>query len=342
MSVDRGTLLGLFISGSAIMLLGIGLNVAILIELKTVKLQSRLTPWLLRSQVVFDGLACSLTILILWVQKIPTNDEVSGAIVCYLWDSQSSFWTAIALSTCNLMCITFDHLLATVHCVTYRIYQTRYIVACCIATFIYTLLVALPISLVVYYTNGTCQTEVRPEYVVAFYTAKIHQSLWAVVYYLLPLTFLITVHFRVACHIKANFRLRHTFTAPVAELSSATGQESNCGSVNDIGDAQSRSVIKSLTVGTFCLITSMILAHSYDSFYYVFGPSLGYAYIVGSAEQLISLLITAINCAVNPVILALSLPSMRKKIFHHMRMIKQHLGQFCHSCPSVRMKPNIH
>ncbi|KAF5401727.1 hypothetical protein PHET_04760 [Paragonimus heterotremus] len=156
--------------------------------------------------------------------------------------------------------------------------------------------------------------------------AKIHQVLWAVVYYLLPLVLLITVHFRVIWHIKAYFRLPHTFNKPTAELSSTTVYESNCGSVGDEGDVQFRSVIKSLTVGTFCLITSMILAHSYDSFYYVFGPSLGYAYIVGSGEQLISLLITALNCAVNPVILSLSLPSMRTKMFRYVKMIKQYLG----------------
>ncbi|KAF8562363.1 hypothetical protein P879_09842 [Paragonimus westermani] len=313
------------------MLLGIGLNFAMLIELKTVKLQSRLTPWLLRSQVVFDGIACFLTILILWVQKIPTYDDVSGAIVCYLWDSQSSFWISIALSTCNLMCITFDHLLATVYCVTYRIYQTRYIIGCCIATFIYTILVALPVSLVVYYTNGKCQTEVRPEYVVAFYTVKIHQGLWAVVYYLLPLVFLIVVHFRVVWHIKSYFRLRRPFTSSTAEQSSTIACESNSGSVSEEGAAQSRSVIKSLTIGTFCLITSMILAHSYDSFYYVFGPSLGYEYVVGSGEQIISLLITALNCAANPIILALSLPSMRTTVFHRMRLIRQCLDEFCHA-----------
>ncbi|KAF5397805.1 hypothetical protein PHET_09007 [Paragonimus heterotremus] len=312
------------------MLLGIGLNIAMLVELRTVNLRSRLTPWLLRNQVMFDGLACCLTILILWVQEIPTYDEVSGAIVCYLWDSQSSFWTAIALSTCNLMCIAFDHLLATVYCVTYRIYQTRYIVGCCIANFTYTLLVVL--LYLSCYTNGTFQTEVRPEYIIAFNMAKIHQVLLAVVYYLLPLVFLITVHFRVIWHIKAYFRLPNAFAGPTTELSSTTTHESNCGSVGDEGDVHSRSVIKSLTVGTFCLITSMILAHSYDSFYYVFGPSLVYAYIVGSEEQLISLLIIASNCAVNPVILALSLPSMRKRIFTHMRMIKQHLGEFFHSC----------
>ncbi|KAA3676700.1 uncharacterized protein DEA37_0008247 [Paragonimus westermani] len=303
------------------MLLGICLNFAMLIELKTVRLQSRLTPWLLRSQVVFDGIACFLTILILWIRNIPTYDDVSGAIVCYLWDSQSSFWIAIALSTCNLMCITFDHLLATVYCVTYRIYQTRYIIGCCIATFIYTLLVALPVSLVVYYTNGTCQVEVRPEYEVAFNAAKIHQVLWGLVYYLLPLVFLIAVHFRVVWHIKSYF----------PEQSSITAYESNSGSASDEETAESRSVIKSLTIGTFCLITSMILAHSYDSFYYVFGPSLGYEYIVGSGEQLISLLITALNCAANPVILALSLPSMRTTVFHRMRLIRQCLDEFCHA-----------
>ncbi|KAF8563511.1 hypothetical protein P879_09847 [Paragonimus westermani] len=220
------------------MLLGIGLNVALLVGLKTIKLHSRLTPWLLRSQVVFDGIACALTILILWVQKIPTYDEVSRAIVCYLWDSQSPFWIAIALSTCNLMRITFDHLLATVYCVTYRIYQAHYIVVCCIATFIYTALVALPVSLIVYYTNGTCQKGIRPEYVVAFNTAKIHQDLWAAAYNTLPLIFLIAVQFRVVWHIKAYFRLRRKFTAPIAELPSTTTNKCNYGSLKDQGVAQ--------------------------------------------------------------------------------------------------------
>ncbi|KAF8563278.1 hypothetical protein P879_08279 [Paragonimus westermani] len=341
MSVDKDSLLGLLVFGTAIMLLGIGLNFALLIELKTVKLQSRLTPWLLRSQV-FDGIACVLTILILWIRNIPTYEDVSGAIVCYLWDCQSPFWIAIALSTCNLMCITFDHLLATVYCVTYRIYQTRYIIGCCVATFIYTLLVALPVSLVVYYTNGTCQVEVRPEYEVAFNAAKIHQGLWAVVYYLLPLVFLIVIHFRVVWHIKSYFRLRRPFTSSTAEQSSTTAYESNSGSMSDAGASQSRSVIKSLTIGTFCLITSMILAHSYDSFYYVFGPSLGYAYIAGSREQLISLLITALNCVANPVILALSLPSMRTRVFYRMSKVKQSLSDLCHVCLTARTKPSAH
>ncbi|KAF8569659.1 hypothetical protein P879_03440 [Paragonimus westermani] len=145
--------------------------------------------------------------------------------------------------------------------------------------------------------------------------ANIHRPLWAVVYYLLPLIFLIAVNFRVIWHIRTYYRTHRTSVAPLPELPTTIANQNACDPYDDQEVMQSRSTIKSLTVGTLTLIVTMILAHSYDSGYYVFGPSLGYAYIVGSNEQLISLLITSINCLTNPVILALSLPTMRTFLF---------------------------
>ncbi|KAF6770914.1 hypothetical protein AHF37_10363 [Paragonimus kellicotti] len=138
-------------------------------------------------------------------------------------------------------------------------------------------------------------------------------------YYLLPLIFLITVNFRVIWHMRAYYRTHRTSVAPVPELSTTVSNEDSCYLHDDQGITQSRSIIKSLTIGTLTLIATMILAHSYDCVYYVFGPSLGYPYIFGSNEQLTGLLITSINCLANPVILALSLPTMRMFIFAQVR-----------------------
>ncbi|KAF5401726.1 hypothetical protein PHET_04759 [Paragonimus heterotremus] len=307
------------------MILGIVLNLAMLIGMHYINLNSRLTMWLFRSQVIFDGFGCLLTILIFWVHTIPTQDDVIKAVVCNLWYSQAAYWIAIAFSTCNLMCITLDRLLATVYCVTYRIYQTRYVVGCSIATFIYGFSIITPTILLVYYTNGTCETDVRPEFHVAFITANLHRPLWAVVYYFLPLIFLIAVNFRVIWYIRLYYRTHRTSIAPVPELLTTIVNQDLCDLHDDQGITQSRSVIKSLTIGTLTLIATMILAHSYDCGYYVFGPSLGYAYVVGSNEQLISLLITSINCLANPVILALSLPTMRTFIFAQVRKVRWNL-----------------
>ncbi|KAF7255589.1 hypothetical protein EG68_07681 [Paragonimus skrjabini miyazakii] len=303
------------IIGTVFMVLGIILNLIMLIGMHYINLSSRLTMWLFRSQVVFDGFSCLLTILTLWVRDIQLHDSVSGAIVCYLWNSQAAYWTVTALSTCNLMCITLDRLLATVYCATYRFYQTRYIVGCTIATFTYGTSVVVPTILLVYYENGTCETEVRPEFRVAFITASLDRPYWAVMYYMLPLIFLMAVNFRVVWHIRNYFRLRGSFTGPKQIVSTATATEISGGSEDRRGAAQSRSVVKSLTIGTLALIATMILAHSYDSFKYIFGPLLGHPYIFGSNEQLIGLLITSINCLANPVILTLSLPTMRTFIF---------------------------
>ncbi|KAF5397804.1 hypothetical protein PHET_09006 [Paragonimus heterotremus] len=309
------------IVGIVFMVLGISLNLVMLIGMHYISLNSRLTMWLFRSQVVFDGFSCLVTILILWVRDIQLDDPVSGAIVCYLWNSQAVYWTVTALSTCNLMCITLDRLLATVYCATYRFYQIRYIVGCTIATFTYGTFVVIPTILLVHYKNGTCETEIRPEFHVAFITATLDRPYWAVMYYLLPLIFLLAVNFRVVWHIRTYFRLRGSLTGPKQILPTSSAIEISSGPDDGRGAAQSRSVVKSLTVGTLALIATMILGHSYDSFKYVFGPSFGYPYIFGSNEQLIGVLITSLNCLANPVILALSLPTMRVFIFDRVRKV---------------------
>ncbi|KAF7255590.1 hypothetical protein EG68_07682 [Paragonimus skrjabini miyazakii] len=321
------------IIGTVFMVLGIILNLIMLIGMHYINLNSRLTMWLFRSQMVFDGFGCLLTILTLWIHEIQLDNPVSGAIVCHLWSSQAVYWIAIALSTCNLMCITLDRLLATVYCATYRIYQTRYIVGCTIATFTYGIFVVIPTILLVYIKDGACETEVRPEFHVVSITSNVHRPLWAVMYYVLPLIFLLAVNFRVVWHIRSYFRSRGSFARPKQILSNATATESSVGPDDDRGATQSRSAVISLTMGTLALITAMVLAHSYDCVYYVFSPSLGYPYIFGSDEQLVGVVITSINCLTNPVILALSMPTMRTFIFDHVRktirQFKTLLIQYC-------------
>ncbi|KAF8562514.1 hypothetical protein P879_10842 [Paragonimus westermani] len=324
--------------GTVFMILGIILNLVMLIGMRYINLHSRLTMWLFRSQIVFDGFGCLLTILILWVRNIQLQDRVIGAIVCYLWNSQAGYWIAVALSTCNLMCITLDRLLATVYCATYRVYQTRYIVGCVIATFTYGVVVATPTILLLHYTNGTCETEARPEFQIAYIAASLHQPFWAVMYYLVPLIFLITVNFRVIWHIRSYFRSRGWFTGPKQTSSTVTATENSGGPGDGPGATQSRSAIKSLTVGTLALIVTMILAHTYDTFKYLFGQSLGYPYIFGSSDQLISLLINSINCLANPIIFALSLPTMRKFIFNHVRKPIRKLKTWLLECFSQHKK----
>ncbi|TPP58906.1 hypothetical protein FGIG_05468 [Fasciola gigantica] len=77
------------------------------------------------------------------------------------------------------------------------------------------------------------------------------------------------------------------------------------------------SMLQSLHDSSLCLISGVILGHTYDTVLYIMSTSgTTYSYDVGSDAQLISVFVTTLNSIINPMIIALSVPSVRRLNLH--------------------------
>ncbi|GAA38181.2 amine GPCR [Clonorchis sinensis] len=301
--------------------MGVGtvLNVLAVSLLPRAHLQSRLTLWLLRAQSLCDLLVCLMTILLFWIDAFPYWDDIGGFLSCHLWSSQTFYWMATSASTANVVCIVVDRLWATVYAATYRRNQVRYLVLCCIGNFIYSMACSGPDVLLVQYENHTCSREYTSDIPAIEEFRRIHRYLWLVLYYMLPLVAVSVCHGYVVWHIRR--RLRPQSNLPEESQTNSTAELSESGS------GQSANIVNSLTLGAMGFIICLALAHSYDTFFYAFEWVFGTEYIVGSSEQLLGLFLNSMNASVNPILIAVSVPSFRRSCVQAARYSLDYIRQ---------------
>ncbi|KER33364.1 hypothetical protein T265_00686 [Opisthorchis viverrini] len=245
-----------------------------------------------------------MTILLFWIDEFPYWDDIGGSLSCHLWSSQIFYWMATSASTANVVCIVLDRLWATVYAATYRRNQVRYLVLCCIGNFIYSLACSGPDMLLVQFENHVCSRNYTSPIPAIEEFRYIHRYLVLVLYYVLPLVAVSVCHAYVVWYIRR--RLRPHTNLPDETQTTSTEEMSESGSV------QSANIVNSLTFGAMGFIICLVLAHSYDTFFYAFDWAFGTEYVVGSNEQLLGLFLNSLNAPVNPILIAVSVPSFRR------------------------------
>ncbi|VDP74880.1 unnamed protein product [Echinostoma caproni] len=291
MSVDSA--IGLKVFYAFVTSVGCVLNVGLFILLQHFQLSSKLTLILLRIQAIADAISCLFSTLMCVLKSRQTGDTVTDLITCHLWDSQLFYWISVVLSTSNLIWITVDRLWATVYAATYKLNFHRYLVVSSVITFIYTASLAIPVSLLVQYRNGSCIAMSLVTTEDAFYSNYVHPYVWLIFYYFLPSLVMLGVHFRIIFFMRRLIRKSNTIIPAVQQ--------------------QEQRIMRSFTICTYGFAVSLFAAHAYGTFYYVVETTNTLFYEPGSPNQLLSVFLTTLNSCINPVILILTLPSLRQK-----------------------------
>ncbi|TPP56993.1 hypothetical protein FGIG_09052 [Fasciola gigantica] len=217
------------------------------------------------------------------------------------------------MSTCNLTWIMLDRHWVTVYCATYRRYEMAYIIWTTMGTVILSVGTLIPNRLIVEFHNMACYTRIRPNHTFAFRVTMFYQPFTFVVYYLLPISFMLVAYFWVVC----NFQLMERNWRNAGRQGQSTSWSPQ---QDDQGHPESNGTFffidplyRSMTVGSLCMISIVILGHTYDTVNYLLSNLVSeYSYDFGSDVQLIGAFVNTLNSIFNPVIIALSVLSNRK------------------------------
>ncbi|KAA0194467.1 hypothetical protein FBUS_03074 [Fasciolopsis buskii] len=308
---------------------GMAANIFLFYALLSVKIESRLTKLLLRTQAATDMLSCFWNTVFIWIRNFPYTSHVVGWIHCHVWRTQTPYWLVTASSTYNLTFILLNRIWATVYCATYRRYEKAYIICTMFTNITLSILVVSPGPFIVIFENMTCITQITPNQQIVYRLALIYQPFWCVVYYLMPIAIMLVAHIRLVFYFGSE------------ELKTQ-GEEHQIQpnnwsiSVNVQSEPLSEEpaelppfvdpLHRSMSIGSFCMICFMFLAHTYDTINFLL-PSLvsSYFYDYGSDTQLISLFISTANTIANPVIIILSVPCIRTFLFTSLTARSRHL-----------------
>ncbi|THD27886.1 hypothetical protein D915_001272 [Fasciola hepatica] len=317
-------------SFTILLIIGIVANISVLYALNLVVIRSCLTTWLLRAQVVLDAFCCFWIMLFTWVRYYPYSDPLSGWIQCHIWRTQIPYWLVAFMSTCNLTWIMLDRLWATVYCATYRRYEKAYIIWTTIGTVMLSVGTLIPNMLIVEFHNMTCSTKITPNHTFAFRVTMFYQPFNFVVYYLLPISVMLVAYFWVVCNFQLMERNwqnaeRHGQSTSWSLQQSDQGQSESNGTFCSIDP-----LYRSMTVGSLCMISIVILGHTFDTVNYLLSNLVSeYSYDFGSDVQLIGAFVNTVNSIFNPVIIALSVPSIKKLPPEYLTLIIKKSKRVC-------------
>ncbi|KAA0194469.1 hypothetical protein FBUS_03068 [Fasciolopsis buskii] len=298
--------------------LGILSNISIFYAICSATISSRLTAWLLRVQAVLDAICCLWNIVFLWIRQFAVSSFIEAWIQCHVWRTQAPYWISVAMSTCNLVWIVWNCLWATVYNATYKRHEMAYIIWTTFGTLTYGMVIGIPTLMIVHLENLDCVTTITPNQTTAHHVISFHLPFWIAFHYLLPIVVMLIGHFRVICFFRSSEFKQSSDNHDWKPTWCSYLHDKECHP-----DKQEPVVLpyfidplfRSLTIGSQCLICGVIVAHTFDTVLYIMSSKDGtYSYAVGSDVQLISVFVTTLNSIVNPIIVALSVPSIRHLI----------------------------
>ncbi|KAA0194465.1 hypothetical protein FBUS_03067 [Fasciolopsis buskii] len=268
-------------------------------------------------QAILDAQSCFWNIIHLWVRRFPFADPVTGWIQCHVWLTQAPYWLIVAMSTSNITWITLDCLWATVYSGTYFHNEGVYISWTSFGTLIFGLVLVIPVMMVVELENSQCIMRPTAKQPIAYAVNSFLQPYWIIIFYLLPVLIMMVAHFRVVLY-QYSASLKQQTDNPENEppnwshpfdLREKIFVSTPSKSAHDPTDP----LFQSLIVGSRFLTMAVVLSHTYDTVLYLMSKNVeGYAYDVGSDVQMVSVFVTTLNCIIDPIIIALSVPSVRR------------------------------
>ncbi|TPP65438.1 hypothetical protein FGIG_09531 [Fasciola gigantica] len=299
--------------------LGLIMNTIVLTILSKKKLTSRVTTALMRSQCIVDGYVSMMALLYQIIGPVIITPWVElNRILCYAWFMDQLFWLGALLSVQNLVCISFDRLMAVNWPIFYRLHQLGLIIGCYIYIAIICLFMFIPTFLLRHFDNtNTCSFAVPVKASALHQFLDIHAILWSLLAYCLPATFIITCHVVVIRFVRQAKNSEH-------------------------GDEQQRKSQKSLyklIKITATLAASILTFHALETMRYLLASFHIVDYEPGTPEQQVDVLVIAFCCFLNPCLSLNTKVSLRrlvnKYILHKMSKWKLSTAQWTQSDSKV-------
>lgn len=271
--------------------LGTIMNTTVLIILFKNKLTSKLTTALMRSQCIVDGYASMMALLYQIIGPVIITPWVGvNRILCYAWFEDELFWLGPLLSVQNLVCISFDRLMAVNCPMFYRLHQIALMVGCYIYSVAVCLLLFLPTILLRHFTNETCSFAVPAKNSPLDQVLDLHSIFWLLLAYFLPAVFIIICHVVVICFIR-DIRNRER---------------------GDDQRSKSHKSLYKLIKITTGLVVSVLICHSLESLRYMLASLHVLNYEPGSAAQQAGVVMITLCCFFNPCLSLHTKVSLRR------------------------------
>ncbi|OON22833.1 7 transmembrane receptor [Opisthorchis viverrini] len=241
----------------------------------------------------------------IYIQKL-------GVFMCSVWESRSVFWFIVLLSEINLVCIAVDRLRAIVFSTNYKQQERQSIVGYYSVTFVYASVIAvLPIFMVTY-KHPVCihrlETQGRME-AIAFAACYI----WLIAGYLVPGIIMALCYVRVICALRSIMNKKSN------TLDSINGRSQASTSAHHANSSHRSIVIPVVIMWTVFLIT-----HAYYVVYNILTVHQIIYYQSNSIERRLSIFLTVVNSACNPMILLVSSPPLRKRMNQFLLSLIKH------------------
>ena len=254
---------------------------------------SRLTAILLKHQAIIDLSVCTLACGV-FLQTSAWNTGVRSVdfVVCFLWHTQFVYWTAVFLSTWNLVFIAVDRLIAVCFPMKRKNLSSKHIKMAIAGTYVPCMLLACPSLTYVNYKHGRCALG-------SFMSPDMHYKFnyWGSIIllfldYVCPVALFVILYGRIVLQlhrhqtaINSNIQ-SETLTVPVIR------------------------VTKCVIAVTVIFIVSM----SFQGIYYCFGSVGVITFDFRGPMHLFGIIMTLCNSFANPFLYAIFMPAFRRSI----------------------------
>ncbi|VDP78877.1 unnamed protein product [Echinostoma caproni] len=255
------------------------------------QISSKLTTSLMRSQVVIDCYACGILFISKAVgPRYSTPWETFNKILCYSWFRDNLFWLGAVMSVHNIVCISFDRLVAVVSPIFYKLHQRGLLIGCYIYLVSMSLFLFIPNCLRRRFVNSTCESEFAIDDIATFFAVQSY--FWLFCNYMLPGLFIITCHAVV---------IRFVYQSPL-------------NIHNEDGSTQRSPTgrrVKMLFITTATMASMLLLFHAYEAVRYLLSNVGLIDYASGSPQQQVGIGLIILTCTLNPVILISTTSTLR-------------------------------
>ncbi|KAA3671329.1 uncharacterized protein DEA37_0000927 [Paragonimus westermani] len=188
-----------------ISLVGVLFNFVVFAVLFEFKIGSLVTNALLRNQSLFAGCACLFVFIShLTNKQFYTNITILDMIICQVTSSNNLFWLAQILYVHNLICMTFDRLLAVLCPIWYRNAQQKLIGTLFVYLTFMVLILYPPLICKRGLVSGVCDRKYKWPGTWIQLVLDNYSYIWAILIYFVPIVLLFSTHIFIFCKLRKS------------------------------------------------------------------------------------------------------------------------------------------
>ena len=254
---------------------------------------SRMTGVLLKHQSLIDAVVCTLASGVFMQTSVwHVGVYAIDVVICFVWHNQYIYWAMVFMSVWNLVFIAVDRLIAVCFPIKYMTQSPIRVKIAIGLTYLASIFIMSPSVYLVSFLHGRCKLGISlaPNVADKFYY-------WFSIFYLF-VSYIIPVVSFIALYSRTILQLHRQRTAIASVMQSHT---------------PTRSTVR-VTKCAITVTAIFIVTISYDSIYFFLGNVGVTSYDLGSAVQLVGVLLTVCNSLANPFMYIVFMPAFRRSL----------------------------